>query len=70
MNTHSFLCRVIKAISHHIFRNLKAFLYGEEHRIYLCNISVFMKSILLVEVLKLDFRVLCQPTIEVTKNMA
>ena len=25
-----------KAISHHIFRNLKAILHGEEHRMYLC----------------------------------
>ncbi len=31
-----------KGISHCIFRNLKAFLYGEEHRMYLCNISVFV----------------------------
>ncbi len=29
---------VIKVISHRIFRNLKAFLYGEEHRMYLCNL--------------------------------
>ncbi len=33
---------VIKVINHGIFRNLKAFLYGEEHRMYFCKIPVFM----------------------------
>ncbi len=28
----------VKVINHCIFRNLKAFLYGEEHRMYFCNI--------------------------------
>ncbi len=32
----------LKAISHHIFHTREYFLYGEEHRIYLCNISVFI----------------------------
>ncbi len=34
--------RQLKVINHCIFRNLKAFLYGEEHRMYFCNIPVFM----------------------------
>ncbi len=29
-------------INHCIYRNLKAFLYGEEHRMYFCNIPVFV----------------------------
>ncbi len=39
----------IKAISHHIFLNLRSFLYGEERRIYLCNISVFIKVVKVVQ---------------------
>ncbi len=37
-----FIICVIKVINHGIFRNLKAFLYGEEHRMYFLNIPVFM----------------------------
>ena len=29
-------------IKHCIFRNLEAFLHGEEHRMYFCNITVLM----------------------------
>ncbi len=29
-----------KVINHCIFRNLKAFLYGEEHQMYFCNQSI------------------------------
>ncbi len=32
----------VKVINHSIFRNLKAFLYGEEHQMHFCNIPVFM----------------------------
>ncbi len=37
-----YLWLCIKVINHCIFRNLKDFLYGEEHRMYFCNIPVFM----------------------------
>ncbi len=43
---------VLKVIKHSIFRNLKAFLYGEEHQMYLCNIPVFMSSQNLVKVVQ------------------
>ncbi len=33
---------MFKVINHCIFQNLKAFLYGEEHRMYFYNIPVFM----------------------------
>ncbi len=33
---------ILKVINHCIFRNLKAFLHGEEHRMYFCNIPVLM----------------------------
>ncbi len=31
----------IKVINHCIFGKLKAFLYGEEHRMYFCNCLIF-----------------------------
>ena len=34
-----FYQKIIKVINHCIFRNLKSFLYREEHRMYFCNCS-------------------------------
>ena len=45
-NHFQFLCAQMlfefKVINHCIFRDLKAFLYGEEHRMYFYNIPVLM----------------------------
>ncbi len=39
-----YCCGLFKVIKHCIFRNLKAFLHGEEHRMYFCNIPVLLSK--------------------------
>ena len=43
-----------KVINYCIFQNLTAFLYGEEHRMYFCNIPVFMRPINVVYLTKYE----------------